>query len=128
MGLGPEVTEGFGDIFDLGQPQQADGKVAQTSHHLWPFAFSDLPSVLIKRHVPHIMRTVFDGPLSSNVGKHSLRGSLLDRKTRQTEDCFRMNLSRLEVDKFSMDSKNLATKREVNVIVQNGGDLNAPSF
>ena len=95
MGFGPEVTEGFGDILDLGQPQHADGKVAQASHHLGTLPFSNLPTVLVKSRVPYVVGTVFDGPLSSNVGKHSLRGSLLDRKARQTEHRLRMHFSRL---------------------------------
>ena len=128
MRFGPEVTEGFGDIFDLGQPQQADGKVAQASHHLRTFAFSNLPTVLVEGHVPYVVGTVFNGPLTPNVRKQLLRGSLLDRKARQPQDRLRMNLSRLQIDKFSMDLKNLTTKREVNVAVQGGGDLNAPSF
>ena len=96
MGFGPEVTEGFGDIFDLGQPQQADGKVAQASHHLRSFPFSDWPTVLVKGHVPDVVGTVFNGPLTSNVRKHLFRGSLLDRKACQTQDRLRMNFSRLQ--------------------------------
>ncbi len=84
MGFGPEVPEGLGDIFDLGQPQQADGKVAQASHHLGTLPFSNLPTVLVKSHVPYVVGTVFNGPLTSNVTEHLLRGRLLDRKARQT--------------------------------------------
>ena len=128
MGFGPEVTEGFGDIFDLGQPQQADGKVAQTSHHLRTFPSSNLPTVLIKSHIPYVVGTVLNGPLSSNVSKHLFRSSLFDRKARQTQDRLRVNFSRLQIDKFSMDPKNLSTKRKLNVTVQDSGDLYAPSF
>ena len=95
MRFGPEVTEGFGDIFDLGQPQQADGKVAQASHHLRTSASSNLPTVLVKGHVPYVVGTVFNGPLSSNVRKYLLRSSLFYRKARQTQGRLRVNLSRL---------------------------------
>lgn len=78
MGFSPEVTEGFGDIFYLGQPQQADGKIAQASHHLGTLPFSNLPTVLIICHVPYVVGTVFNGPLPSNVREHLLRGSLWD--------------------------------------------------
>jgi len=93
MGSGPEVTEGFGDIFDLGQPQQANGKVAQASHHLRTFAFSNLPTVLVKGHVPYVVRAVLDGPLTSDVRKNLFRGSLLDREAGQTKYRLRMNFS-----------------------------------
>ena len=78
MGLSPEVTEGSGDIFGLGQPQQANGKVAQASHHLGTLPFSNLPTVLVKSHVPYVVGSVLNGPLTSNVREHLLRGSLLD--------------------------------------------------
>jgi len=128
MGFGPEVTKGFGDIFDLRQPQQADSKVAQTSHHLGTLPFSNLPTVLVIGHVSDVVGTVFNGPLTSNVREHLFRGSLLDRKARQTEDRLRVNFSRLQVDKFSVNSKDLSTKGKLNVTVQDGGDLNAASF
>lgn len=95
MGFGPEVTKSFGDIFDLGQPQQTDGKVAQASHHLRTSAFSNLSTVLVKGHVPYIVGTVFNGPLTSNVRKDLFRGSLLNRKAGQTNYRLRMDFSRL---------------------------------
>jgi hypothetical protein len=54
-----------------------------------------LSAVLVIGHVSDVVGTVFNGPLTSNVREHLLRGSLFDRKARQTQDRLRMHLSRL---------------------------------
>jgi hypothetical protein len=38
-----------------------------------------LPTVLVKGHVPYIVGTVLNGPLTSYVRKDLFRSSLLDR-------------------------------------------------
>ena len=86
MGFSPQVTQGFGDIFDLGQSQQTDGEVAQAGHHLGAFPFSDLCTVLVESHISYIVRTIFNRPLPSNVRKHLFRISLLDGEAGQTEE------------------------------------------
>jgi len=117
-------SQGFGDIFDLGQSQQTDGEVAQAGHHLGAFPFSDLCTVLVESHISYIVRTIFNRPLPSNVRKHLFRISLLDGEAGQTERGFGLDLSSFQADKFPTDPKHLSTMRKVNLTVQDGGDLN----
>jgi hypothetical protein len=59
------VSEGIGDVVPAVVTEQIEDCVAQGSEHLRCTACMGLVGILAHGYVPHIVNSVFDGPMSA---------------------------------------------------------------
>jgi len=78
--MGGQVAARCGNLSAAGAVEQRDGHIAQGSHDLGRRPVAQARAIFPKGHITHVMRPIFNGPMSPNHAKQTFRISMCRRK------------------------------------------------
>lgn len=110
------------------QPQKAHGEVPNGGHGLRTLSGSNPAAIFIKRHIAHIVRLVFDSPMSTMKLQQTICRRSLWPKARDAVDDLRAGLLGFEDCHRLGDAKDLLYVREIQIPVQRCASLNPPDL
>ena len=117
-----------GDVDGGGQPQQADGQVAQRGHDLSSGEFANAAAVFVKTHVAHIMQAVFNAPVTAVQGQQVHRGGFLRRQAGDAIHGFGAELARAQFGGLALQAEDLSAIGEIQVVLQLAAGPQASDF
>lgn len=91
-------------------------------------AGSGLVPILVVVHIPYVVRTVFNGPMSSVESKKPFRPGLLWRKRGDTIHGFGLGFAGFQGDSFPIELEDLPAVGECEVVAQQGGGAEGSDF